>query len=139
MVKIVFIEKIADADVRLEGHVDIWRKSIPGRWKGAFNGRSFLLCFRMNVKAVCLFYKTVQVYKSSQNNCWDECEDPEVRYFFIILWSFLSILKKNPTAELIINQFKKMIFHFFICSFVSNFLELWQIHISKYCKYIWQK
>lgn len=68
MVKIVFIEKIADADVRLEGHVDIWRESIPGRWKRAFNGRSFLLCFRMSVKAVCLFYKTVQVYKSSQNN-----------------------------------------------------------------------
>lgn len=58
MVRIVLIEKIANADVRFEGHVDTWRKSIPGRWKGELNGRSFLLYFRMSMKAVCLFYKT---------------------------------------------------------------------------------
>lgn len=97
MVSIVIIEKIVDTDVRLEGHVDIWRKSILGRWKRELNGRSFLLCFRMSMKAVCLFYKTVQVYKSNQNNCWDECQDPEVRYFFYYIMIFF-YLGKEPNS-----------------------------------------
>lgn len=60
MVRIGLIEKVM-ANVRLErneevDYVNIWRKGIPGRRKRQPNGRSSLLCFRMNMKAVWLFY-----------------------------------------------------------------------------------